>query len=75
MNTRTALARLTDVATQQGVPLVRRLVEGARRAAVELETRLLGPDFETRAAVLFERDGGHDPFGFDARTARQAAAI
>jgi 1-acyl-sn-glycerol-3-phosphate acyltransferase len=75
MNPRTTLARLTDVATQQGVPFVRRLVEGARRAAEELETRLLGSDFETRARVLFEREGGADPFGFDGLTARRAAAV
>jgi len=75
MNTRTALARLTDVATHQGVPFVRRLVEGARRIAEELETRLLGPDFETRSRALFEGDAGLDPFGFDGRTARQAAVV
>jgi 1-acyl-sn-glycerol-3-phosphate acyltransferase len=75
MNTFTALARLSDVATQKGVPLVRRVVEGVRRAAEELETRLLGPDFETRAQVLLQHGTGRDPFGFDAHTARQAAAI
>jgi 1-acyl-sn-glycerol-3-phosphate acyltransferase len=75
MNARTALARLSDVATRQGVPFVRKLVEGARRAAEEIENRLLGPDFEARAQVLIERDAGGDPFGFDATTARRAAAI
>jgi 1-acyl-sn-glycerol-3-phosphate acyltransferase len=75
MNARTALARLTDVATHKAVPLVQRLVEGARRAAEEIETRLLGSDFDRRARVLAERDAEGDPFGFDARTARQAAAV
>jgi 1-acyl-sn-glycerol-3-phosphate acyltransferase len=75
LNPRTALARLSDVATQQGVPFVRRLVDGVRHAAEEIELRLLGSDFETRAQVLLDRDAGRDPFGFDAATARRAAAI
>jgi 1-acyl-sn-glycerol-3-phosphate acyltransferase len=57
------------------VPLVRRLVEGARRVVEELESRLLGPDFETRSRVLLDRDAGVDPFGFDGNTARSAAVV
>jgi 1-acyl-sn-glycerol-3-phosphate acyltransferase len=75
MDPRTTLARLTDVATHQGMPLLRRIVEGARRVADELEARLLGQDFDSRSRVLFERDAALDPFGFDGRTARQAAVV
>lgn len=76
MDARTTLARLSDVA-EQGVPLLRRLVGGARRAADELLTRLLGPDFEDRIAMLHERYDalGGDPFGFDPETTRQAAVV
>jgi 1-acyl-sn-glycerol-3-phosphate acyltransferase len=76
MDARTTLARLSDVA-EQGVPLLRRLVGGARRAADELLTRLLGHDFEDRIAMLHERYDalGGDPFGFDPETTRQAAVV
>jgi 1-acyl-sn-glycerol-3-phosphate acyltransferase len=76
MDARTTLARLSDVA-ERGVPLLRRLVGGARRAADELMTRLLGPDFEDRIALLHERYDalGGDPFGFDPETTRQAAVV
>jgi 1-acyl-sn-glycerol-3-phosphate acyltransferase len=76
MDPRTTLARLSDVA-EQGVPFLRRLVGSARRAADELVTRLLGPDFEDRIAMLHERYDalGGDPFGFDPETTRQAALV
>jgi 1-acyl-sn-glycerol-3-phosphate acyltransferase len=74
MESRNALARLTDVA-EGALPLLDRLRAAARHAADELKTRLLGRDFEQRVAMLKARylDLGGDPFGFDAGTAGNAA--
>src|SRR5687767_10230844 len=76
MDTKNALARLSDVA-ERGLPLFRKLATTARRAAEEVSERLLGSDFESRAQVLRERYAavGGDPFGFDPDTARQAAMV
>jgi 1-acyl-sn-glycerol-3-phosphate acyltransferase len=62
-----ALARLSDVAVNDVVPLARRLVKGARALVDGVASRTIGPDFEDRAARVrehYERMGG-DPFGLD----------
>jgi len=71
-----ALARLSDV-TSQGLPLAQRLWREARRRVDELSVRVLGADFEERAAWLRRRyEGiGGDPFGLDPGTARSAAMV
>jgi 1-acyl-sn-glycerol-3-phosphate acyltransferase len=76
MESRTALARLADVAGR-ALPLAARLRNVARQVADELKSRLLGHDFERRARVLEERylAIGGDPFGFDLNTARYAAMV
>jgi 1-acyl-sn-glycerol-3-phosphate acyltransferase len=70
-----ALARLADVATGKGGPLIRRVVGGVQRAAEEVRERLLGADFEDRLQILARRYDlrGGDPFGFDPEAVRQAA--
>lgn len=71
-----ALARLSDV-TSQGLPLAQRLWQRARQRVDELSLRILGADFEERAAWLrarYEAMGG-DPFGLDPETARSAAMV
>jgi len=77
MAQKTALTRFTEAAYGRGLPLLRRVVEGAQRAADEVSLRLLGADFEERFQVLvdrYERLGG-DPFGFDPEAVRSAALI
>jgi len=76
MESRNALARLTDVAGG-AMPLLERLRATARQAAEELKTRLLGRDFEQRVESLRARyvGMGGDPFGFDVTTASNAAMM
>lgn len=76
METRGALARLSDVAGR-ALPWGERLRSVARDAMTELRARLLGADFEQRAHVLDARylAMGGDPFGFDVATARHAAMV
>jgi 1-acyl-sn-glycerol-3-phosphate acyltransferase len=75
MAQKTALARFTEVAYGRGLPLLRRVLDGAQRAADEVSERLLGPDFEQRFRMLADRyEGlGGDPFGFDPESVRSAA--
>ena len=75
--TATALARITDVAKGSGLSLLGRVLEGAQRAASEVQERLLGPDFEERFRVLADRYEllGGDPFGFDPEAVRKAALV
>lgn len=75
MAQKTALARLTEVATGRGLPLLRRAFDGVQRVAGEVTERLLGSDFEDRFRVLADRyeQLGGDPFGFDPEAVRTAA--
>jgi 1-acyl-sn-glycerol-3-phosphate acyltransferase len=75
MSGKTALARFTEAAYGRGLPLLRRVLDGAQRAADEVSLRLLGPDFEQRFRVLADRYEGQggDPFGFDPEAVRKAA--
>jgi 1-acyl-sn-glycerol-3-phosphate acyltransferase len=77
MAQKTALARFTEAAAHRGLPLLRRVVEGAQRAADEVSLRILGPDFEERFRALAERyEGlGGDPFGFNPDAVRSAAFL
>jgi 1-acyl-sn-glycerol-3-phosphate acyltransferase len=77
MDPRTALVRLSDAATERGLPFLRRMIGGVQRAAEEVSTRLLGSDFEERFALLAQRYAarGGDPFGFDPVAVRQAALL
>ncbi len=71
-----ALARITRLTTEEGLPWVDRLSSRARRAADDLTIKLLGRDFEARlrrVPVNLEH-GKNDPFGFDLETAKYAAA-
>ncbi len=75
MERKNALLRLGDMAAQGG-PLLSRLWQEARRARDELTARVLGRDFEERAALLQARyREARDPFGFDPDTARKTAAM
>ncbi len=74
---KTALARLSDVATDDVLPFASRLWGGARRSVDEMVTRVLGPDFEERARIVagrYTRTGG-DPFGFDLEAAKYALMV
>ena len=75
MAQKTALARFTEAAYGRGLPLLRRVLDGAQRAADEVSLRLLGSDFEERFRLLSERyeQLGGDPFGFDPEAVRTAA--
>src|SRR6478609_1978482 len=77
MKRSTALARLSDVATQSAGPLVGRLLDTVRGKADELSRRLLGEDFEERVEWLrarYQARGG-DPFGLDPDVAKSAVAV
>ncbi len=69
-----ALARLTDLAANDVIPLAQRLYGGAVRTADDLALKMLGSDFDDRSAQLrahYEEVGG-DPFGIDPDTAKYA---
>lgn len=73
MDRKTALARLSDVASS---PWLGRAIDSVRRARDELAARLFGHDFEERVALLSSRYRAlGDPFGFDPDTARRAVSI
>ncbi len=77
MDSRTALARLTDVAANDVIPFAQRLFAGARRTADDAAIRLVGPDFDDRVRRLRERyaGSGGDPFGLDPDTAKYAILV
>ncbi len=77
MDSRTALARLTDVAANDVIPFAQRVLAGARRSADELAIRMLGPNFDDRVRRLKERYSGvgGDPFGLDPDTAKYAVMV
>ncbi|MEB2312911.1 MAG: lysophospholipid acyltransferase family protein [Sorangiineae bacterium] len=77
MDRRRALARLTDVAARDVIPLGQRFAAGLRRSADELTLRLVGPDFDDRVQQLRERYlvAGGDPFGLDPDTAKYAILV
>jgi len=77
MDRQRALARLTDVAANDLVPLAQRFWAGAKRSADELGLRLLGPHFDDRVQRVRERyqARGGDPFGYDADTAKYAVMV
>jgi len=77
MESRTALARLTDVAANDVIPFAQRVMAGARRSADELALRMLGPNFDDRVRRLKERYSGvgGDPFGLDPDTAKYAVMV
>ncbi|HMJ10757.1 MAG TPA: lysophospholipid acyltransferase family protein [Polyangiaceae bacterium] len=77
MDSKTALARIVDVAADDVIPFMQRLAAKTRRSADELALRVLGPDFEERFRILerrYEQMGG-DPFGFDVEGSRHAAML
>lgn len=77
MDPERALARLTDVAANDVLPLAQRLWSGVRRSADDLALRLVGPDFEDRVQRIRERylSRGGDPFGYDADYAKYAVVV
>ncbi len=71
------LARLSDVAASQALPLFGKVFEAAKRKAERLSQRMLGDDFEERVAWLrrrYESMGG-DPFGLDPEVAKSAVTV
>lgn len=77
MTPQNALARLSDVALHDVMPLARRILRRTRRAVDDVAARALGPDFEERSARLkerYERMGG-DPFGLDPDFTKYTAMV
>lgn len=77
MDSRSALARLSDVAMHDMVPFARRLVLRTKRAVDDFATRTLGADFEERTRRVrehYDRLGG-DPFGLDPDFAKYISII
>ncbi len=74
MASESALARITDVAVSDVLPLAQRMWGATRRSLDGLALRTLGPDFDERAKSLAARyaAAGGDPFGLDADTAKYA---
>ena len=72
-----ALARLTDVAARDVLPLAQRMLAGTRRQVDDLALTLLGTDFDDRVRTLRKRysELGGDPFGLDADTAKYAVMV
>lgn len=77
MKKSSALALLADVSRRSGLPLVDRVLDGARRRAELLRRRVVGHDFDERVAWLrdrYDRIGG-DPFGLDPDVAKSAVTV
>jgi 1-acyl-sn-glycerol-3-phosphate acyltransferase len=76
-SSRTALARITDVAANDVLPFAQRFLSGTRRVVDDLGVRFLGPDFEERAQLLQSRyvEAGGDPFGLDMNAAKTALMV
>ena len=77
MDSSKALARITDVAVSDVLPLAQRLFGATRRSLDELALRTLGPDFDERVKELAAHYAavGGDPFGLDAETAKYAIMV
>ncbi len=72
-----ALARVTNFATRDALPLARAGITGMRDAVDALTIRLLGRDFEDRLrrVHVMTSEGGVDPFGLDPEWAKYAVGI
>lgn len=77
MNASRALARITNFATRDALPLARLGAEGVRSAVDDLTVRLLGRDFDERLRRVPMPTGaeGVDPFGLDPEWAKYAVGI
>ena len=77
MKKTSALALLSDVAQNSGIPLFGRVIDGARRRAEELSNKLRGEDFEERVEWLRRRYDalGGDPFGLDPDVAKGVVTV
>lgn len=77
MNASRALARITNFATRDALPLARLGAEGVRYAVDDLTVRLLGRDFEDRLrrVPMPTAAEGVDPFGLDPEWAKYAVGI
>src|SRR5262245_27314281 len=77
MDASRALAKLSNFATRDALPLARMGVQLAREAADDVTTRLLGRDFEDRLrrVPMPMATAGVDPFGMDPSWAKYAVGI
>jgi 1-acyl-sn-glycerol-3-phosphate acyltransferase len=77
VNASRALARITNFATRDALPLARLGAEGVRYAVDDLTIRLLGRDFEDRLrrVPMPTATEGIDPFGLDPEWAKYAVGI
>jgi 1-acyl-sn-glycerol-3-phosphate acyltransferase len=68
---------LGELATDDVIPLAKRLWRTARRGADDLVDRALGSDFDERVQYLRDRysDRGGDPFGLEPDAAKYAAMV
>jgi 1-acyl-sn-glycerol-3-phosphate acyltransferase len=77
MNTSSALARLTRLATDDALPLARAGAGAVRQGFDDFTIRLLGRDFEDRLrrVPMPMAAGGVDPFGLDPSWAKYAVGV
>jgi 1-acyl-sn-glycerol-3-phosphate acyltransferase len=77
MDTSRALARITNFATRDALPLARLGIDSLRYAVDDFTIRLLGRDFEERLrrVPMPMAAGGVDPFGLDPAWAKYAVGI
>lgn len=77
MNASRALAKITQFATRDALPMARLGAEGVRYAVDDLTIRLLGRDFEDRLrrVPMPTSAEGVDPFGLDPEWAKYAVGI
>ena len=77
MKHRSALARLSDLAGNDVLPMARRWLDRGRRSLDALALKILGSDFDDRVRLLRRRygDSGGDPFGLDPDSAKHAVTV